>query len=89
MDNKDIPKILNQVADQLGEHFDAVQILVTRMAPEGKGTERYSSGSGNWYARQGMAHAFIKCDEADTFAHEMGKKLAPPPDDSETWKEKE
>ncbi len=86
MDRQQVSAHIASIASQLGEHFDAVQILATRMAPEGGGTERFACGSGNWYARQGMAQHFIKMDEADTLSVEIGRKLEPPPDDSESWK---
>jgi hypothetical protein len=89
MTREEASQLLAKTAEALGEHFDAVQILTSRMVSENGGTERFASGSGNWFARQGMAHAFIKSDEADTLAHEVGKKLAPPPDESETWKDGE
>jgi hypothetical protein len=87
MNREEAGELLTKTAEALGEHFDAVQILVSRMVPERGGTERFTAGSGNWFARQGMAHAFINSDEADTIAHEIGKKLDPP-DDAESWKQK-
>lgn len=48
--------------------------------------ERLFNGSGNWYARQGMAHDFIKCDAAQINAFELGKVMPKPDDDGETWK---
>lgn len=59
--------LLEKAAETLGEHWDAVQILVSRGAEEG-GTEMADRGSGNWYARQGMCHKFITRDEADELA---------------------
>ena len=87
MTRPEAEKLLDGVLSQLIEHFEGVQILATRMAPEGQGTERFFMGAGNWYARQGLAHAFIKTDEAQTLASEIGEKLDPPPsDESESWK---
>lgn len=87
MNRAEAERYIEGILNQLSEHFpDGVQILATRMAPEGKGTERFFMGSGNWYARQGMAQAFIKADEARTVAEEIGDKLEPPPDDAEQWK---
>lgn len=87
MNRDEAEKYLSKVLTELVEHFEGVQILATRMAPEGAGTERFFMGAGNWYARQGLAHAFIKNDEAQTLASEIGDKLEPPPaDDAESWK---
>lgn len=68
----------------LGEHFDHVQILAT-WNEEGT-TQRHFTGSGNWYARQGMAHDFISWDKAQTAADEISKVLPKPDDDGENWK---
>jgi hypothetical protein len=50
----------------LGEHFDHVQIMVSWN--EQASCYRIFEGSGNWYARQGMAHEFIKKDDAQVAA---------------------
>ncbi len=86
MTRPEAEKYIEKVLADLGEHFEAVQILATKMAPEGAGTERYFMGTGNWYARQGMGASFLKTDEARTLADEIGDKLQPPSDDAEQWK---
>jgi len=53
----------------LSEFFDSVQILVSNSSSIG--TESVYLGSGNWYARQGMAHDFIHKDQAQTEAFEL------------------
>ena len=65
---KDAQKIIEEHVAALAEHFGAVQIMVTRLAPNGN-TECYRHGSGDWYSRQGMAHEFIAIDEARTQVH--------------------
>ncbi len=59
---------------QLMEHCDAVQILMT--GTDGRG-ESWSldRGSGNWYARQGLAHEFIDKNIAQENAHQIGMVL--------------
>lgn len=47
---EDIALVKKHVA-ALGEHYDSVQIFVTRL--NGGDTIRVSSGEGNWYARFG------------------------------------
>jgi hypothetical protein len=73
---------VEDLAALLGEHFDAVQILVSGPA-DGGGTECIKKGCGNWYARQGMAHEFINQDIAQEHAKEISEALEPPP---EEWK---
>lgn len=76
-----LEKVVQQHVDALSEFFDAVQVLCSHTMKEGTGS--VFTGSGNWFARQGMAHQFIKSDDAETLAHKMPK---PPPDDGEEWR---
>lgn len=66
-------RILDEAATRLGEHFDAVQILAS--SNEGGTSSMVSSGCGNWYARQGMAHEFINSDIAQDTARQIAEKL--------------
>lgn len=87
MTPEEAEKWLGEMVAKIGEEFDCVQILVSKMAPEGNGTERIFIGSGNWYARFGMAHAFIQRDQAQEIGKEVSAQMPqPPPDDSEDWK---
>lgn len=63
----------------LCEHFESVQILASY--EEGGQTRCCSNGSGNWYARQGMAHEFINQDIAQENAHQIAEKMNPPDQD--------
>lgn len=59
--NNPIPseeQILDACVARLSEHYDAVEILVTRH-DNGK-TKATSKGSGNWYARYGMAAEYVE-----------------------------
>lgn len=50
---------------KLSEHFDSVQIFVTKHAPEQQGTVRMAYGSGNYFARFGkIIHWLTKEKEA-------------------------
>lgn len=81
--NKDAAgKLLEDTAAKLGEHFDAVQIMATKNE-EGH-TLCVKRGSGNWYARQGMAHEFINEDIAQESARQIADQLKEPPED---WKQ--
>jgi hypothetical protein len=65
-------QLVEKAATALGEEFDAVQILVSWGA-DGGGTKSVFRGSGNWFARQGMAHNFILQDEAEEIAQTAKK----------------
>lgn len=79
-------QLLRECAERLGEHFDAVQILVS-WNEEGLSKMR-KMGAGNWYARQGMAHEFINADIAQENAHQIAEKLSPPDSEGDDWKAK-
>lgn len=52
---------LQRAVESLGEHFDTVQIFVTRYEPDesGGGTINVNWGSGNWFARKGQVDNWI------------------------------
>ena len=54
-------------AAQLSEHFGAIQIMATY--PCEVGTQAVFGGRGDFYARQGLAHAFIQTEQAVEIAH--------------------
>lgn len=57
---------LKDACAQLGEHFDTVQIFVTRFADstEEDGTVNAAWGTGNWFARYGQVKSWqVKQDE--------------------------
>lgn len=68
-----LSKLAARFAEDLGEHFDAVQILACVCDDEG--TSNISRGSGNWFARQGMAHEFIAQDMAETTGKGVAREL--------------
>lgn len=84
MTKEEANQLLARTAAALGEHFGAVQILASMPVPGG-GTQGFKYGSGDWYARQGLAHAFIHSDQADELSDQIARKLDPP-DDAEAWK---
>lgn len=53
MTDAELAEHVQKLADDLGEHFDAVQILCSRQS-EVRVTHFVSKGCGNWYARFGM-----------------------------------
>jgi hypothetical protein len=58
-------RIMRQHVEQLGEHFDSVQIFATRHeAGIEDGTVSCNLGSGNWFARYGQVKEWlVKRDE--------------------------
>jgi hypothetical protein len=67
--------VLEKCLHDLGEHFELVQILCSRT--EEGWTQRCFWGSGNFYARLGMAHEFITEDAAQESAKQIADKLNP------------
>lgn len=67
--------IVRQHVTALSEFFDSVQIFVSNSSDIG--TESVYLGSGNWFARQGMAHDFIHKDQAQTEAIELSAVINP------------
>ena len=75
MSDQEAIKTVMNAANRLAEHFDSVQILVTRMS---EGNTRFiHRGVGNWYARRGMAHAFIQEGISEDAAEKIAEKLKP------------
>lgn len=73
MSPEESERICDEAAEKLGEHFDAAQIMVT-WSEEGQ-THCYRTGTGNWYARQGMAHEFISSDIAQDTARQIANEI--------------
>lgn len=87
MTDEERTRIAEIAAAQLGEHFDAVQILVSWN--EEATTRCLKRGCGNWYARQGMAHEFVNAELAEEYAQRVRDVLPEPErpdDDGESWK---
>lgn len=57
---------VRQAAEALGEHFDTVQILVTRHEEESVGTTNVCWGKGNWFARYGQVREWLLKSEERT-----------------------
>lgn len=79
-------EIIDRAVNDLLEHFDAVQILVSWPNEKGNGTNYCYRGGGNIFARQGMAHDFIARDAAEITADEIGRVVQPQSDDGDEWK---
>lgn len=66
-------KIVADAACALGEHFDVVQILVS--SSEGDDTFVCKQGTGNFYARLGLAREFVEEDRAVILASKIAYEL--------------
>lgn len=84
MNTEELIAKIERFASDLGEHADAVQILVTFPA-DGGGTRCIKRGAGNWYARIGMARELLNGDQAEDQANLIAEKLNPP-DEGDLWK---
>lgn len=56
---EELAALLKRHANMLAEHFSSVQIIATKLEPDG-GTRGFGQGSGDWYARLGAARAFLQ-----------------------------
>lgn len=75
-------KHVRQAMDALREHFDNVQIFVSRDSPENgpaaQFTENVQLGSGNWFARYGQVKAWtVQAEE------ELREECRPQVDDDD------
>jgi len=68
-------EMLDKHCNALAEHFDSVQVLVSRLNPDGT-TQAFVRGSGNWYARQAVAREFITRAQADDIGKSVAENLA-------------
>lgn len=84
MTDKELTDFVMKKVEELGEHFDAVQILVCWN--EHGSTRSIKRGGGLWHARQGLAHEFINEDIAQDQAMQIGRQINPP-NDGDDWKE--
>lgn len=75
MTNEEAEKIIEEAVAKLGEHFDAVQVLVS-WVDEGA-THFMPRGSGNWYSRQGMAKAYTDREISSETADQLASRLKP------------
>jgi len=71
MTPEQVMEMLDKHCNVLSEHCDSVQILASWLNPDGT-TSSVSRGSGNWFARRGMASDFISRSQAD----DIGKSVA-------------
>jgi hypothetical protein len=76
MNDKEATKLgelCDEVLLKLGEHFDSLQIMAT--TTEAEGTRTWFRGTGNWFARQGLAHEFIGREQAELTGKSVATEL--------------
>lgn len=55
--------MVNRTADSLSEHFDSVQIFVTKHSGGAERSDSYETGRGNFYARLGQVMEFLSIQD--------------------------
>jgi hypothetical protein len=65
-------RIMDSIRHQLAEHFDATQVHVSWVHPDGR-TMVLHRGSGNYYARRGMTNDFLTKEQAEVVADEIAR----------------
>lgn len=68
-------QVVQKCLETISEHFDCVQLLVSREIGDFSGTERIFIGRGNWFARKGMAKDFLDMDNQIESAREIANHL--------------
>lgn len=66
--------IVRQHIDQLAEHFDTVQVFVTRVTQGGEYTVRIDTGTGNWFARYGQIRQWVEMEDEE--ARHIARRVA-------------
>ena len=72
MTNEERAEFVEAKLAELGEHFDAVQILGSVHEPDQGGSIRCYIGAGNYYTRMGMAHDWLESVQAQEAANRLG-----------------
>ena len=62
-------KILRSHVAQLMEHFDSVEVVVTKYDSENERTYKGNRGGGNWYANYGACKEWVQEQEAKLRRH--------------------
>jgi len=65
-------KLVREMVGKLLEHYDSVQIFVTRQNGEKQVTESFETGGGNFFAHMGQIHEW--CSIQDQFQREYARK---------------
>ncbi len=87
MSNEKVKGLVEKMLIEMTEHFPDCHVQVLMTFNSDGLTKSVSSGVGNWYARQGLAHEFINSDIAQENARQIADAISPPSDTGEAWKE--
>lgn len=82
MTKEEAERFLDRHLEELAEHFEAVQILVTDSDKDG--TLYIARGKGNFYARKGLAQQFIDNDHHNDAAQSIKHAIKPDDDNGQT-----
>jgi len=66
-------KELAAASARLSEHFDSVQIICTKLCPDGS-TDWVAWGKGDFYARKGACRDFLEKSDARTLAYILNEQ---------------
>lgn len=58
-------KRVQEAVNLLGEHFETIQIFVTKDSDDNDGTVRINLGKGNWYARYGQVCYWLEMQKQE------------------------
>lgn len=87
MTKDEATKLIDKLIREIGEHIPDSAVQVTVSFQEGGATRLINRGTGNWYARQGMAHELIQSDIAQEHAVQIADAIRPEePPEGEQWK---
>lgn len=67
-------ELIRSTVSKLSEHWECVEVLVSRLKPNG-GTESRYLGSGNYYARKEMCRDFVEIDKDDALAKAISREI--------------
>ena len=84
MTRDELKEHIADLASQLVEHGDAVQILFT--GSDDNGTHFIHWGAGNWFARREMCRHLLEVEDMQDQAGFIAEKINDDKDDSEEWK---
>lgn len=80
-------QLVDRAVLMLSEVFPNIQISVSEPNQQGDGTAYIHRGYGDWFARIGLCHQFLKLDEASETATKVANLINRPPEEGESWKE--
>jgi hypothetical protein len=62
--------LIQAQADRLGEHFDSVQIIATKIYSGNDDYVRFNAGNGNYYARLGSTDEWVRVQKQKAISND-------------------